>query len=138
MEKSKVRAKKKVDEAWKAKVKGDKVKVKEDKAEVRGEKTEEKIKEGKEEAEPKGPLSEPDFSSFVSGLGMQALMLLGELTDPKSKEAKPDYEHAKYTIDLIDMLKKKTEGNLTEEESHLVENLLYDLRMKYVKAIKYV
>ncbi len=127
MERKKTEAKKKVDEAWKETVKGEKAKVKR-----------EEVKEGKEEVKEKKSLPEADFSGFVSGLGMQALMLLGEFADPESKEPKPDYEQAKYTIDLIDMLKKKTEGNLTKEESGLVEHLLYDLRMRYVKAIKYV
>ena len=132
MERKKPEVKKKVDEAWKERVKGDKEKGKE-KEKEKGKK--EEVKEG---AGPKRPLPEPDFSSFISGLGMQALMLLGELPIPGTKEAKPDYEQAKYTIDLIDMLKKKTEGNLTKEESDLVENLLYDLRMRYLKATKYV
>ncbi len=136
MERKKTEARKKVDEAWKERVKRGEAKAKGE--EVKQGREREEAKEDKEEAKPKTPLPEPDFGSFVSGLGMQALMLLGEFADPESKEPKPDYEQAKYTIDLIDMLKKKTEGNLTKEESDLVEHLLYDLRMRYVKAIKYV
>ncbi|MCD5390522.1 DUF1844 domain-containing protein [candidate division NPL-UPA2 bacterium] len=136
MERKKTEGKKKVDEAWKKRVKGGEAEAKRE--EVKEGKEREEAKEDKEETKPKTPLPEPDFSSFVSSLGMQALMLLGEFTSPESKEAKLDYKQAKYTIDLIDMLKKKTEGNLTKEEVDLVEHLLYDLRMRYVKAIKYV
>jgi hypothetical protein len=41
---------------------------------------------------------------------------------------------AKQTIDLIGMLKEKTKGNLTSDEEKLMENMLYDLKMRYVKA----
>jgi hypothetical protein len=41
---------------------------------------------------------------------------------------------AKQTIDLIGMLKEKTKGNLTPEEAKLIENILFDLRVRYVKA----
>lgn len=124
--------KKKVDEAWKAKVK--KEKNKEEGADIRSEAKE--APKG-ETARSGGPLPEPDFSTFISGLGMQALLLLGELSDPQAKDkSKPDYQQAKYTIDLIDMLKKKTEGKLTPEEANLIGDLLYDLRMRYLNALK--
>ena len=42
---------------------------------------------------------------------------------------------AKQTIDLIGMLKEKTKGNLTSDEEKLMENILYDLKMRYVKAV---
>jgi hypothetical protein len=41
---------------------------------------------------------------------------------------------AKQTIDLIGMLEEKTKGNLTPDEAKLIENILFDLRMRYVKA----
>ena len=124
--------KKKVDEDWKARVK--KEKGEEKTTEVRGETKE--APSGKQ-ARPGEPLPEPDFSTFISGLGMQALLLLGELSDPQAKEkVKPDYQQARYIIDLIDMLKRKTEGKLTPEEANLIENLLYDLRMRYLNILK--
>ncbi|MCD5401438.1 DUF1844 domain-containing protein [candidate division NPL-UPA2 bacterium] len=123
--------KKKVDEAWKARVK--KEKGEEKTTEVRGE-TKEALS-GKE-ARPGEPFPEPNFSTFISGLGMQALLLLGEVSDPEAQDKiKPNYQQARYTIDLIDMLRKKTEGNLRREEANLIENLLYDLRMRYLKHI---
>ncbi len=123
--------KKKVDEAWKAKIKKEKS---EEKSADAGSETKEAPKG--EAARPGEPLPEPDFSTFISGLGMQALLCLGELSHPQAKDkVKPDYRQARYTIDLIDMLKKKTEGKLTPEEANLIENLLYDLRMRYLKHI---
>lgn len=121
--------KKKVDEAWKTKVK-------KEKSEEKAADTPSGAKEASERRQTGEPLPEADFSTFVSGLGMQALLLLGELSDPQAKDkAKPDYQQARYTIDLIDMLKKKTEGNLTSEETSLIENLLYDLRTRYLKYV---
>lgn len=119
--------KKKVDEAWKARVK--------EEAAASG-KAKEIPKEGKK-PRPKEPLPEPNFSAFISGLGMQALLFLGEVSDPEAKgKIKPDYQQARYIIDLIDMLKNKTEGNLDKEEASFIENLLYDLRMRYLKVSK--
>lgn len=124
--------KKKVDEAWKAKVKEEKNREK-----VADVQTEAKEASEEKQAGPGQPLPEPDFSTFISGLGMQALLFLGELSDPKEKDkVKPDYQQARYTIDLIDMLGKKTGGNLTPEEASLIENLLYDLRIRYLNALK--
>ena len=121
--------KKKVDEAWKERVKKEKGEEKVADAQGGAKDTPEEKHTGS-----KGPLPEPDFSSFISGLGMQALLLLGELSDPEAKdEIKPDYQQARHIIDLIDMLRKKTEGNLEREEANLIENLLYDLRMRYLK-----
>ncbi|MCD5398060.1 DUF1844 domain-containing protein [candidate division NPL-UPA2 bacterium] len=123
--------KKKVDEAWKARV--EKEKSEEKSPEVPGE--EKEAPSGKQAGSGE-PLPEPDFSTFISGLGMQALLLLGELSDPQAKEkVNPDYQQARYIIDLIDMLRKKTEGKLTPEEANLMENLLYDLRMRYLKHV---
>lgn len=77
-----------------------------------------------------------DFSLFVSSLGMQALMGLGEITNPLTKKKEVNLDQAKQTIDILSMLKGKTEGNLTDEESEILDNLLYELRMKYVDKSK--
>jgi hypothetical protein len=59
---------------------------------------------------------------------------LGEIEDPISQQTAKNLPLAKQTIDLIGMLKEKTKGNLTPEEAKLIENILFDLRMRYVKA----
>ena len=116
--------KKKIDEAWKETVAREK-KVRE-------------AKEPEEEAEKAGvaPSMEMDFSLFISGLGMQALMGLGEITNPLTKKKEVNLDQAKQTIDILSMLKGKTEGNLTDEESKILDNLLYELRMKYIDKVK--
>jgi hypothetical protein len=100
-------------------------------AKRKGEKKEEERKGEKKEHIP---LPEVTFSNFVFSLTTQALIQLGEVQDPGSKEAMKNLPLAKQTIDLIGMLKEKTSGNLTKEEEALVNTALYDLRMRYVKA----
>jgi hypothetical protein len=69
-------------------------------------------------------------------LSTSVLLSLGELPDPITNEKNINLSLAKQTIGLIEMLLKKTKGNLTEAEDRLVGNMLYDLRMKYIEASK--
>lgn len=91
--------------------------------------------ERKEEKKEDIPLPEVTFSNFVFSLTTQALIQLGEIQDPGSKETMKNLPLAKQTIDLIGMLREKTSGNLTKEEEAFVNTALYDLRMRYVKAV---
>ena len=103
------------------------------------EETEIRKDEGKEKPkEEKGsaPLPEINFSSFLLSLSSSVLFHLGEIEDPQSGEKKKDLVLAKQSIDIINILKEKTKGNLTQEEENLLEQLLYDLRMRFVKANK--
>jgi len=82
------------------------------------------------------PMPEIDFSSFVVSLSTQALMHLGEIANPLSGKAETDIAVAKQMIDILAMLQEKTRGNLNSGEELLVEDILFDLRMKYVEAVK--
>jgi hypothetical protein len=82
----------------------------------------------------KGPLPEIDFNSFIFSLSTSALIQLGEIEDPFAQKLVKNLPLAKQTIDLIGMLKEKTKGNLSSEEEKIIEYVLYDLRMRYVKA----
>ena len=73
----------------------------------------------------------PDFNLFISSLSMQALILLGEIDSPFTHKKEENLDQAKYVIDTISMLKEKARGNLTDEEINFVDNILYELRMKY-------
>lgn len=112
-----------------------------DEARLRGKKREKEAekKEARKEQREEGqkqevPLPEVTFSNFVFSLTTQALIQLGEIQDPESKRAMKSLPLAKQTIDLIGMLREKTSGNLTKEEEALIDNALYDLRIRYVKA----
>ena len=94
----------------------------------------------KKEEEPKKHAEDAqslklDFSHLILSLSTTALLNLGEIPDPVTKEKKKDIETAKQSIDLIGILKDKTKGNLTREEESLLENVLYDLRMRYVEVL---
>jgi hypothetical protein len=86
-----------------------------------------------EEQEPP-PLPEVNFNSLIFSLSSSALFHLGEIGDPQTGEKKKDLPLARHAIDTIDMLEEKTKGNLTEEEARFIENVLTDLRWRYVKA----
>jgi hypothetical protein len=77
---------------------------------------------------------EANFSLFISGLATQVLISLGELTNPLTGKKEKSLPEAKYTIDTLAILKEKTRGNLTAEESALLEGYLTDLRLRYVKS----
>ena len=106
----------------------------------KGPEKEAKKEEPKEQAPKKEaethPLPEPNFTSLVFSLSSTALLHLGEIPDPKSNQTAQDLPLAKHAIDTIAMLKEKTQGNLTEEEQKFTENMLTDLRWRYVKATK--
>ncbi len=79
-------------------------------------------------------LPEVDFNNFIFSLSTSVLIQLGEIEDPFTQKEAKNLPLAKQTIDLIGMLKEKTKGNLTPQEEKLIENILYDLKMRYVKA----
>ena len=81
-------------------------------------------------------LPEINFSAFVISLSTQALMNLGEIANPISGKVETDVPVAKQMIDILGMLKDKTRGNLNASEDRLMEDILFDLRMKYVEAVK--
>ena len=110
--------------------------LKEEKEEAAAEVKEEKERKGeaKEQEAERAPLPEVNFNSLIFSLSSSALLHLGEIADPQSGEKKIDIALAKHTIDIIAMLKEKTQGNLTEEEEKFLESILTDLRLRYVKA----
>jgi Domain of unknown function (DUF1844) len=77
-----------------------------------------------------------DFSTFILSLGSSALIHLGEVEPPGETGKRRDLPMAKHTIDLLTLLWEKTRSNLTPEEDKLLDSLLYDLRLRYVEAVK--
>ena len=77
-----------------------------------------------------------DFHTFVLSLGSSALLHLGEIENPNDGVSQKDLPLAKHTIDILVMLEEKTKGNLSSAEERLMESLLYDLRLRYVEAMK--
>ncbi|MBU2541173.1 MAG: DUF1844 domain-containing protein [Candidatus Omnitrophica bacterium] len=79
---------------------------------------------------------EPNFTFFVSTLGMQASIALGDMPNPVTKEQKVDLRQAKFFIDTLTMIKDKTSGNLALEEDNFIDTLLYELKMRFVEKSK--
>lgn len=90
----------------------------------------------REEKQADATLPEINFSTFVISLSTQALMHLGEIADPLSGKVEKDFPVAKQMIDIISLLHEKTRGNLDPGEQQLMDDVLYDLRMRYVEAVK--
>lgn len=78
------------------------------------------------------PLPEVTFSTFVLSLASSALVHLGEVPNPETGKTSRDDDLARNAIDLLTMLDDKTRNGLTPEESKLMRDVLYELRMKFV------
>ena len=78
-------------------------------------------------------MPEVTFSTFILSMASSALVQLGEVPDPGTGQKKADKLMAKHNIDLFDMLKEKTRGNLDDSEQQMLESILFELKMKYVK-----
>ncbi len=84
------------------------------------------------------PDSRPEpvsFSTFVLGLSTQALLHLGEIESPLSGKVERDFVAAQQVIDILGILRDKTRNNLEQGEEHLLDSVLYDLRMRYVELV---
>jgi len=77
-------------------------------------------------------IPEMTFERFIQSLYMQALMQLGGATEP-GQPPQVDLLGARQTIDMLDILAKKTEGNLSNDESKLVQTALFELRMGFLE-----
>ena len=75
------------------------------------------------------------FISFVMSIASNAASALGMMEHPVTHQREVDPELGKHWIDILGMLQKKTEGNLTKAERNMIEGLLHDLRMQYVSLI---
>lgn len=91
-------------------------------------------REGGAEAAPEPGLP-ITFSTFLVSLSTQALACLGDLAGPEG-EPSPDLLAAREMIDILGMLREKTRGNLDPAEANLLDGILYDLRMRYVKKVR--
>ncbi len=77
-----------------------------------------------------------DFVTFVLSLYHSARMHMGDAPAPEGGSTRVELPLARQTIDLIGLVQDKTRGNLTGEEERIVEQALYDLRMRYVEVAK--
>ena len=102
------------------------------KAPLREEKREnpEKPKQTPDRANDYPPVN---FTNFVLSLSTSALFHFGDFPDSEGGETQKNLPAAKQTIDILDMLNEKTKGNLDKNENNLIQGVLYELKMRYVK-----
>lgn len=92
-----------------------------------------------EELPPSGRTELPrlDFATFVMSIVGSALVRLGDAPDPETgRAAEPNLLLARQDIELLDLLQAKTRGNLSGEEERVLNQGLYDIRLRYVEVMK--
>ena len=89
-----------------------------------------------DDAEIPGADDPASFVNFLSTLATNAAAALGAVPHPATGQRTLDLEGGKYWLDVLGMLREKTKGNLHPQEERLVEDLLADLRMHYVRMVR--
>ena len=80
-------------------------------------------------------MSDLTFTAFVLSLASTAAIHFGDLPDPVSGQpADLNLDGAAQMIDILSLLDEKTRGNLTAEERQVLEQVLYELRMRFIEA----
>ena len=75
------------------------------------------------------------FTAFVLSLASTAAIHLGDLPDPATgAPGQPNLEGAAQMIEILALLDQKTRGNLTAEERQILEQILYELRLRFIEA----
>jgi hypothetical protein len=74
------------------------------------------------------------FANLIVYIGQMAAMAFGDMADASGQRADPNIEAAGMFVEMLGMLQGKTRGNLTAAEAKVLEDLLYDLRLRYVQA----
>jgi hypothetical protein len=94
-----------------------------------------RLAEKVEQAADKPGMPSASFAGLVQLLAMQALVGMGGFAGPGGQEIPPNLELAKMHIDMLDLLERKTKGNLEPGEKTLLDTTLHQLRMAYVEAV---
>jgi len=94
--------------------------------------------QSKPRSERRGPYEEESsgFETLVSYLSTTAMFQLGLIPGPSGERIPADLPNARRTVDLLEVLQEKTQGNLTASESRLLDEVLYELRMSFVEMQK--
>ena len=78
-------------------------------------------------------MPDASFPTLVNSLVTQVLLYIGDLT-PRGVEPQVNLDMAKFNIDLLGVLEEKTKGNLTPDEQKMIDNTLYEVRMRFVSV----
>ncbi len=102
---------------------------------VQAQREKEQLAKEAEQKAAHGPLPSPQFLEILNMLAMQAMIGLGGMQMPDGKVIPPDVSLAQHHIDLLDVLKQKTKGNLDEQEQKIFDATVHELRMAYVQVV---
>jgi len=116
-----------IDEDWKSRVQAEKESLKQEKS--KGEVPQPEGRPG-----PQEPLPPPTLDFVVSSFAMQAMVAMGLMANPLTGKVEVQLDQAKHFIDTVEMLREKTEGNRTPEETAMMDNLLHELRLGYLSV----
>ena len=121
---------KKVDESWKEQAGKDK-----EKLVGSSQKVESNSPESATGRTPSEIKTSKELVNLITSLGYQAMMHLGQIPDPSTGMQEVNLELAKEVIDLLAILKARTQGNLSGEESRVISSILPELQMKYSQLL---
>jgi len=77
-------------------------------------------------------MDESRFVQLVAMFQMAAMQHLGKIASPVSNEMERNLDQARASIDILEMLQRKTEGNRTENEEQFLKKIVFELQMNYV------
>jgi hypothetical protein len=91
---------------------------------------------GRSQQQTAREMPKPTFGDLVGLLSAQAMMFLGVIPNPSTQKAETQLPTARYFIDMISILEEKTAGQLTKQESDVLEETLHSLRLTYMERSK--
>ena len=79
-------------------------------------------------------IPDPTFAELINMIAMQAMVGFGGMAGPGGERIPPNLDIAKHYVDMLQVLEDKTKGNLTDDEKKLLDQVAYEIRMRYIQA----
>jgi hypothetical protein len=120
-----------IDEDWKAQVQAEKEAAAKSKPAAEADQSQ---AAAAARSEQHGPMPPASLEMLFTMLATEAMVALGQVPHPATGQVQADHSLAQYLIDLLDVLREKTKGNLTTREQQVIEALLHELRLAFVQT----
>jgi hypothetical protein len=121
-----------IDEDWKAQVQAEKEAAAKSKPETAGDQPQ---RAATAHGDPHGPMPAASLEMLFTMLATEAMVALGQIPHPATGQVQADRGQAQYLIDLLEVLREKTKGNLDTREHQVLDVLLHELRMAFVQTV---
>ncbi len=79
-------------------------------------------------------IPDPSFAELINMIAMQAMVGFGGMAGPGGERVPANMEIAKHFVDMLQVLEDKTKGNLTDDEKKLLDQVIYEIRMRYIQS----